>query len=198
MGPIGAPRPAPAPKTRPPALLVQVRSLRGGLGSGGAAQPAMLTLAPLSSVGGLGYNYYCEFSTPPAAVPSGSGVLCYANETACWEGTNACTPSDGRSLGEFSKDVTLWGGKKAASSIACVVRNDICSTGQAGGTGNVFVCPGDFPTGSKSNGAGSWCYDTPENCLQGTNACNSSLPCVADASTCAVRSLRSAGTSAQI
>jgi hypothetical protein len=47
------------------------------------------------------------------------------------------------------------------------------------------VCQTDIPSGALPTGAGNWCYDTPNNCLNGTNACNVGTPCSLDVSICA-------------
>ena len=110
-------------------------------------------------------KWFCPLDTPvglqtsKAALSSGSGMLCWASVEDCAAGPNGCT----------------------AAAADCV-RNEAsvkaCSTGMAAGGDNKVACLKDFPAGGVSNAAGKWCYDTLGNCLNGTNACSPSVPCV--------------------
>lgn len=52
-----------------------------------------------------------------------------------------------------------------------------------------------MPPEAHANGAGDLCYQTPAECYAGPNACNPSLPCTQDPTSCATGS--AAGTGAQ-
>ena len=144
---------------------------------------------------GLGFSYYCEYSTPLGGIPAGSGQLCFDDYDHCMNAPNACNPGS-----------TFGGVFNAAFN--CTARTDLCSTGQAGGTSHTYVCPADVPGAALStagkppgtpwqllsdaytavalpNGAGSYCWDTLADCTAGLNACNSSMPCTRDVATCA-------------
>ena len=137
-----------------------------------APDPATCSTGP---AGPAPTNWYCALDTPVgaasgvAALPSGSGVLCWDSVADCLQGPNAC----------------------AAAAAGCVRSNAtarLCSTGLAASNpvGSKVACLMDFPAGAAANAAGKWCYDTPGNCLNGTNACNASAPCVkAPAAVCA-------------
>ena len=158
----------------------------------GASQPCALDTATCATGAGagLGFNYYCEYSTPLGGIPAGSGQLCFDSYAHCMNAPNACNPAS-----EF--------GGAFNAAFNCTVRTDLCSTGQAGGTANVFVCPADVPGAALTaagkpagtawqalsdngtavalpNGAGAYCWDTLADCTAGLNSCSSSSPCVQD------------------
>jgi len=111
-------------------------------------------------------NYYCSLDTPVGiqtqvpALASGSGMLCWDSITDCIAGPNACT-------------------KEAGDCVNNNISIKSCSSGAAAGNflGNNIACLKDIPTGAVVNAPGKWCYNTMQNCLYGTNACNSSAPC---------------------
>jgi hypothetical protein len=113
-------------------------------------------------------NWYCAHDTPVGfqtkvpALPAGSGMLCWDSVADCVAGPNACTEKSGDCV-----------------NTNATVR--MCSTGLAAGNslGNNVACLKDILTGGMTNAAGKWCYNTLGNCLNGTNACNSSALCVA-------------------
>ena len=131
------------------------------------------TVCSTGEAGPNPYNWFCELDTPigqqsnNAALPSGSGLLCWDSTTDCLDGPNAC-----------------------AATSDCAT-NKICSTGEAAANavGNNYICLKDVPTGAAANAAGKWCYDTAAHCADGTNACNASSPCsttpLAGATVCA-------------
>ena len=166
----------------------------------GAATPCNLDTATCATGAGagLGYNYYCNFTSPAGGIPAGSGQLCFDSYDHCMNAPNACNPSS-----------TFNGTFNAAMN--CTVRTDICATGQAAGSGNAIVCPADIPgaalttvnstvwsllpsvggnlTGAMPtalpHGGGPYCFDGLQNCVNALNACNSSVPCHMDQATCA-------------
>ena len=137
-----------------------------GPNSCGASEPCSLRVATCSTgaVSSLGWHYFCDSSMPFGAIPNGAGQLCFNSTDACLLAPNGCSTSNGYD---------------------CVNNTALCSTGQAGGSGSYAVCEQDIPPGAIANGAGSWCYDSPESCAQGTNGCNSAQPCVLSVADCA-------------
>ena len=148
----------------------------------GPNTPCMLDFATCSTgpAGPTPNNWYCTPDTPVGtqtgnpALPSGSGMLCWDSVADCVGGPNACTAA---------------GGDCVNSNLS--VR--VCSTGIQVAAGNSLgsnvACLKDIPTGAVANAAGKWCYNNLGNCLNGTNACNASAPCVATpAAVCATTS----------
>lgn len=119
-----------------------------------------------------GQSWFCPRTTPPGAVPNGGGSYCYANVSACQSGPNICG----------------WGGTP------CNIRSDLCSTGQAGGTGYWAFCEADLPgwagpnapPAAWPNGNGNLCWRNQTACNSGANACGPGpTSCVLDEATCA-------------
>ena len=170
----------------------------GGPNACGAAQPCSLDTATCATGAGagLGFNYYCSYSTPLGGIPAGSGQLCFDSYDHCMNAPNACNPNS-----------TFQGAFNPAFN--CTQRTDLCATGQAAGSGATIVCPADVPgaaltTANTSvgtpwsllplsgapptalpHGGGSYCFATMDDCTNALNACNSSVTCVVDVATCA-------------
>ena len=134
----------------------------------GTNTPCGLDFATCSTgpAGPTSNNWFCSldnpigFKTKNPALPTGSGMLCWDAVDDCVAGPNACTAAGGDCVNSDLTRKTCATGMAAANSL-----------------GNNVACMKDFPTGAAVNAAGKWCYDTLQNCLYGTNACNASSPC---------------------
>ena len=132
---------------------------------------------------------------PAVAAPTGAGTLCYTTAAECNVGVNPCNATFPCSLND---NVCGTGSASNANAHPPFA----------------YYCELSTPTGAAPNGGGQvrakpsapdcrcppvvarltaphpappsqLCYDSPQNCTQGPNACGSSLPCTFDAATCA-------------
>jgi len=153
----------------------------------GAAAPCVFDPATCSTgaVSAASKNYYCDFSKIGGSIPNGGGQLCFDTKTSCLNAPNACVLNDTSATGTFS----------------CTPRPDLCGTGMASNSGNVWICAADLPQGALPDGGGNYCFDNVVDCSNAMNACNgynaflanlnsgnfsaSQVYCVQNPSTCA-------------
>lgn len=111
------------------------------------------------AAGFLSTNWFCPLDRSSQALPNGGGQLCFADLASCHaDFNNKCTSS----------------GPK------CVMDKATCSTGASAAMGFDYYCADVTPPGGFPNGAGSMCYGTLVDCVNGPNACNTSTPCIKD------------------
>ena len=125
-----------------------------------------------------GSVWTCSSDLPAGALPNGGGNYCYLDQSSCDNALNACNAPD-PFLGQLNS------GNYSASLVLCQQNPATCATGVASGSGNVWTCPLDPPTGSVPAGSGEPCYDSAYDCLQGPNPCSINEPCIYDLASCA-------------
>lgn len=95
----------------------------------------------------------CRFKRDDLAAPlpaPGAGDSCYATQSDCELGMNACGPGNG--------------------TVRCMLEYAMCSTGVAAGQADFnWFCQLDVLPGSAPTGSGIYCHETSNGCMGGRN-----------------------------
>jgi len=124
--------------------------------------------------GSRSHSYFCPFDIPNGAIPNGGGQLCYNSVEACSQGPNSCNTTLNPALCEPQLGICSTG-QAAGTGLATVALHDSGAT--AGVVGYNFFCLTDLPAGSLPAGSGAVCYQSQDQCSNGPNGCNATVPC---------------------
>lgn len=132
------------------------------------SNPCVFDVTTCSTGMAAGYstsNWFCPADRSSKSVPNGGGQLCFKDKLSCESDfNNMCNTGE------------------------CIEDSATCATGAAapvaGATPWNWFCTKVTPMDGIPNGAGSMCYTLLQSCIDGANACNSSIPCVPDYGLC--------------
>lgn len=150
------------------------------------------------SGGGATFTWVCGADLGPLALPTGSGVPCYADRDTCTADTNPCnggTPCTLVSAPSISAaiDPLVAPGPKqreGAPRLSCCRPRrpppqdySLCSTGLAGASPlHHYTCEAAHI--APPNAAGATCHASVGACTRAPNACDDSFPCAPNAGMC--------------